>query len=100
MSHSTYVEKKTVMSALFAYCQQEGISDIAKLTKPMLYQFLSEVADERGSKRQMSIARICCRRGTGVWRVWRVFRKCCRLWSASNHFRQRLVSVTSRRRRM
>lgn len=51
MSHSTYVEKKTVMSALFAYCQQEGISDIAKLTKPMLYQFLSDVADERGSKR-------------------------------------------------
>lgn len=51
MAHSTYVEKKTVIQALFAYCQQEGIADITRLTRPMLYQFLADIADERGTKR-------------------------------------------------
>ena len=51
MSHSTYVEKKTVMQALFAYCSEEKIRAVEELTKPMLYQFLADVADERGAKR-------------------------------------------------
>lgn len=51
MSHSTYVEKKTVMQALFAYCNEEHILAVEDLTKPMLYQFLADVADERGAKR-------------------------------------------------
>lgn len=51
MSHSTYTEKKTVMQALFAYCREENITSVEELTKPMLYQFLADVADERGAKR-------------------------------------------------
>lgn len=51
MSHSTYTEKKTVMQALFAYCREENITSVEELTKPMLYQFLADVADERGPKR-------------------------------------------------
>ncbi len=51
MLHSTYTEKKTVMRTLFAYCREEGITSVEGLTKPMLYQFLADVADERGAKR-------------------------------------------------
>lgn len=51
MSHSTYVEKRTVMKAFFSYCREEGIASIADMTKPMLTQWLSDVADERGPDR-------------------------------------------------
>lgn len=51
MSHSTYIEKRTVMRTFFAYCTEEAISAIAGLTKPMFYQFLADVADERGPNR-------------------------------------------------
>lgn len=51
MSHSTYVEKRTVMRALYAYCGDEGIISLEGLTKAMYNQFLSDVADEHGLHR-------------------------------------------------
>lgn len=51
LSHSTYVEKRAVFQALFAFCKEEEIKDLQKLTRPVLYRFLSKVADERGPKR-------------------------------------------------
>lgn len=51
MSHSTFIEKRTVMQAFFAFCRDMDICTLQKLTKPVFYQFLTQVADERGSKR-------------------------------------------------
>lgn len=51
MSRKTYVEKATVMNALFAYCREEGIQSIDGLTKSMLYQFLADVSDQHSAHR-------------------------------------------------
>ncbi len=51
MSRSTYVEKTTVMKALFAFCRDEGIGSIERLTKQALYQFLVEVSDAHTARR-------------------------------------------------
>ena len=51
MSRKTLVEKKTVMTAFFNYCREEGIASLADATKPALIQWLADVADERGPDR-------------------------------------------------
>lgn len=51
MSHSTFVEKRTVMQALYAYCQEENITSLEGLTKAMFIQFLGDVADEHSLNR-------------------------------------------------
>lgn len=51
MSHSTFVEKRTVMQELYAYCREEGITSLEGLTKAMYSQFLADVADERSLNR-------------------------------------------------
>lgn len=51
MSHSTFIEKRTVMQDFFAFCQKVGIRSLNRLTKPVFYRFLTRVADERGAKR-------------------------------------------------
>ncbi|MBO4311760.1 MAG: site-specific integrase [Desulfovibrionaceae bacterium] len=51
MSRSTYVEKTTVMKAFFAYCREEGIDCVERLTKPILYQFLVDVSDAHTAHR-------------------------------------------------
>lgn len=51
MTHQTYVEKQTVLQAFFRYCGEEGIVSPEDVTRPMAYQFLADVADERSNNR-------------------------------------------------
>lgn len=51
MTHQTYVEKKTVLEAFLTYCAEEGIFSPEEITRPMAYQFLADVADERSNNR-------------------------------------------------
>lgn len=51
MTRQTYVEKQTVLQAFFSYCSEEGIFSPDAVTKPMAYQFLADVADERSNNR-------------------------------------------------
>ena len=51
MTRQTYVEKQTVLRAFFQYCGEEGISSPDGITKPMAYQFLADIADERSNNR-------------------------------------------------
>ncbi|MFG6375230.1 MAG: site-specific integrase [Desulfovibrio sp.] len=47
----TFVEKKTVMTHFFAYCQRRGITNLEKITKPAFIQWITEVYEERGPDR-------------------------------------------------
>lgn len=51
MTCKTYVEKQTVLRSFFQYCGEEGISRPDAITKPMAYQFLADIADERSNNR-------------------------------------------------
>lgn len=51
MTHQTYVEKQTVLQAFFKYCGEEGIFSPEAITRPLAYQFLADVADERSNNR-------------------------------------------------
>lgn len=51
MSKTTFVEKRTVMRSFLAYCLEYGALDVAGFTRPMLYQYLSDIAEEHGAKR-------------------------------------------------
>lgn len=51
MTRQTYVEKQTVLRAFFHYCGEEGISSPEGVTKPMAYQFLADIADEKSNNR-------------------------------------------------
>lgn len=51
MTHQTYVEKQTVLRAFCRYCGEEGILSPEEVTRPLAYQFLADVADERSINR-------------------------------------------------
>ncbi len=51
MSKSTFVEKRTVMRSFLAYCLEYGALDVAEFKRPMLYQYLSDIAEVHGAKR-------------------------------------------------
>lgn len=51
MTRQTYVEKQTVLRAFFRYCGEESISSPEGVTKPMAYQFLADIADEKSNNR-------------------------------------------------
>ena len=51
MRRQTLVEKETVMKAFFAFCNRQGIDSPEALTRPLAYQFLADIADERGNNR-------------------------------------------------
>ena len=51
MSKKTFVEKQTVMKHFFNFCRENNVCGVEKIDKPVLVQWLSEVADERGLDR-------------------------------------------------
>lgn len=51
MTRQTYVEKQTVLRSFFSYCGEEGISSPEGVTKPMAYQYLADIADEKSNNR-------------------------------------------------
>lgn len=51
MGKKTFVEKATVMRHFFQFCREKHISGIEDISKPLLIQWLSEIADERGPDR-------------------------------------------------
>lgn len=51
MSRVTFSEKKTVMKSFFAYCSMENVFSFEAITKPLLMQWLLDIADERGASR-------------------------------------------------
>jgi integrase len=51
MSRQTRVEKETVMRAFFSFCKATGIDGPHDVTRPLAYQFLSSIADEKSPNR-------------------------------------------------
>ncbi len=51
MGKKTLVEKTTVMQHFFSFCRKKNISGIENISKPMLVQWLSELASEKGPDR-------------------------------------------------
>ncbi len=51
MSHSTFIEKQTVMQEAFSHFAAIWIFAHCKTYKTGFYQFLAQIADERGSRR-------------------------------------------------
>lgn len=51
MSRKTLVEKQTVMQQFFGFCRSAGVQGIEDVGKPLLIQWLSAIASERGADR-------------------------------------------------
>lgn len=51
MARKTLVEKQTVMRHFFGFCRSAGVQGIEDVGKPLLIQWLSGIASERGADR-------------------------------------------------
>lgn len=51
MSKQTFKEKKAVLKSFLAYCRKADSTSLEKMDKPLIYQYLAAIANERGPAR-------------------------------------------------